>query len=433
MVEGVMGKTSETNALLARRHVAVTTGVGHVHPIFAERASNAEIWDIEGKRYIDFSSGIGVVNTGHLHPKVKTAVATQLEKFSHTSIHVMMYESYIAVCERLNALAPGTSEKRSMLINSGSEAVENAIKVARKYTGRSGVIAFSGGFHGRTLLSLSLTGRVVPYKAGYGPFAPEIYHAPFPSERNGVSVEVAIAGLEQLFKSDIECERVAAFLIEPVQGEGGFLPAPPEFLQKLREIADEKGIVLIVDEIQCGFGRSGKLFACEHAGIEPDLMTLAKGLAGGFPLSALVGKAEIMNSAPPSSLGGTYGGNPLACAAALAVMDIMEEEQLPQRAEQIGEHLRKRLNEMALHHPVIGDVRGLGSLMAIELFDDAEQRIPAVEKTQQLLTCARERGLILLSCGVNANVIRFLPPLTIEQNILDEGLDCLDLCLQQIK
>jgi 4-aminobutyrate aminotransferase len=281
-------------------------------------------------------------------------------------------------------------------------------------------------------LSLSLTGRVVPYKAGYGPFAPEIYHAPFPSERNGVSVEVAIAGLEQLFKSDIECERVAAFLIEPVQGEGGFLPAPPEFLQQLRKIADEKGIVFIVDEVQCGFGRSGKLFACEHAEIEPDLMTLAKGLAGGFPLSALVGKAEIMNSAPPSSLGGTYGGNPVSCAAALAVMDIMEEEKLPQRAEKIGQHLRKRLNAMALLYPIIGDVRGLGSLVAIELFDDPEHTVPAVEKTQQLLTCAREKGLILLSCGVNANVIRFLPPLTIEQDILDEGLDHLEFCLQQI-
>jgi 4-aminobutyrate aminotransferase/4-aminobutyrate aminotransferase/(S)-3-amino-2-methylpropionate transaminase len=428
-----MGQMAKTNRLLARRTAAVTSGVGHVHPLFAARAENAEIWDVEGKHYIDFSSGIGVVNTGHLHPKVKAAAAAQLEKFSHTSIHVMMYENYIEVCERLNALVPGDTEKRTMLINSGSEAIENAIKVARKYTGRSGVIAFSGGFHGRTLLSLSLTGRMTPYKVGYGPFAPEIYHAPFPNQRSGISVDAAIAGLEQLFRNDIESERVAAFLIEPVQGEGGFLPAPPEFLQKLRTIADEKGIVLILDEVQCGFGRSGKMFACEHAEIEPDLITLAKGLAGGFPLSALVGKAEIMNSAPPSSLGGTYGGNPISCAAALAVMEIMEEEKLPQRAAKLGKHMRKRLNEMAVSCPAIGDVRGLGSLIAIELFDDAEHTIPSAEKAATLLACARIKGLILLSCGVNGNVIRFLPPLTIEQQVLDDGLDILAQCLQQIR
>ncbi|MCK5809864.1 MAG: 4-aminobutyrate--2-oxoglutarate transaminase [Cocleimonas sp.] len=424
---------AKTNELLARRHYAVTTGVGQAHPLFAERAENAEIWDVEGRRYIDFSSGIGVVNTGHLHPKVKAAVAVQLEKFSHTCVHVMMYESYIEVCERLNALVPGDTEKRSLLLNSGSEAIENAIKVARKYTGRTGVIAFSGGFHGRTLLALSLTGRVVPYKAGYGPFAPEVYHAPFPNPRNGLSVDAAIAGLEQLFKSDIECERVAAFLIEPVQGEGGFLPAPPEFLQRLRTIADENGIVLIADEVQCGFGRSGKMFACEHAGIEPDLIVLAKGLAGGFPLSALVGKAEMMNAAPPSSLGGTYGGNPLACAAALAVFEVMEEEKIPQKAAKIGAHMMMRLNEMAETCPAIGDVRGLGSLVAIELFDDAEHTLPSMAKAMALVECARTQGLILLSCGVNGNVIRFLPPLTIEQAVLDEGLDCLALCLQQIK
>lgn len=428
-----MGKIAKTNELLARRHYAVTTGVGQAHPLFAERAENAEIWDVEGRRYIDFSSGIGVVNTGHLHPKVKAAVAVQLEKFSHTCVHVMMYESYIEVCERLNALVPGDTEKRSLLLNSGSEAIENAIKVARKYTGRTGVIAFSGGFHGRTLLALSLTGRVVPYKAGYGPFAPEVYHAPFPNPRNGLSVDAAIAGLEQLFKSDIECERVAAFLIEPVQGEGGFLPAPPEFLQRLRTIADENGIVLIADEVQCGFGRSGKMFACEHAGIEPDLIVLAKGLAGGFPLSALVGKAEMMNAAPPSSLGGTYGGNPLACAAALAVFEVMEEEKIPQKAAKIGAHMMMRLNEMAETCPAIGDVRGLGSLVAIELFDDAEHTLPSMAKAMALVECARTQGLILLSCGVNGNVIRFLPPLTIEQAVLDEGLDCLALCLQQIK
>lgn len=418
-----MSKTSE---ILARREAAVTSAVGHVHPLVAERASNAEIWDVDGRRYIDFSSGIAVVNTGHLHPKVKAAASAQLDKFSHTCVHVVMYEKYIRVAERLNKLAPGDSPKKTLLVNSGAEAIENAIKVARKFTGRTGVIAFSGGFHGRTLLTMSLTGRVVPYKAGFGPFAPEIFHAPFPTKMNGVSVDDAIAGLEQLFKSDIERERVAAFIIEPVQGEGGFYPAPPEFMQKLRAIADEHGIVLIADEIQCGFGRSGKMFACEHSGVEPDLIALAKGLAGGFPLAALVGKAEILDSAPAASLGGTYGGNPVSCAASLAVMDVMEEENLPQRAAEMGVRMVKRLKSMAADNPMIGDVRGLGSLVAIELFEGEDNRTPSPQKTADLLSYAREHGLLLLSCGVNGNVIRFLPPLTIEWEILDEGLDIIE-------
>ena len=420
---------SKTSDLIARREAAVTSGVGHVHPIFAERAENAEIWDVDGKRFIDFSSGIGVVNTGHLHPKVKAAAIEQLDKFSHTCIHVAMYESYIKVAERLNQLVPGDSPKKTLLMNSGSEAVENAVKVARKYTGRTGVIAFNGGFHGRTLLTMSLTGRVVPYKAGFGPFVPEVFHAPFPNERAGISVDDAIESLQQLFKSDIEKERVAAFIIEPIQREGGFYAAPPEFLQKLRKIADENGILLIADEIQCGFGRSGKMFACEHAGIEPDLITLAKGLAGGFPVSALVGKSEIMDSAPPASLGGTYGGNPVACAAILAVLDVMIEEDIPAKAAKIGEHLISRLESMAKSHPIIGDVRGLGSLVAIELFDNGK---PAAEKTAALQAAAREKGLMLLSCGSNGNVIRFLPPLTIESSILDEGLDIIEECLKEL-
>ena len=304
--------------------------------------------------------------------------------------------------------------------------------MARKYTGHTGVIAFNGGFHGRTLLTMSLTGRVVPYKAGFGPFAPEIYHAPFPNELQGVSVKDALKGLEQLFKSDIEKERVAAFIIEPVQGEGGFYAAPPEFLQELRAIADENGIVLIADEIQCGFGRTGKMFACEHSEIEPDLIALAKGLAGGFPLSALVGKAEIMDSAPPASLGGTYGGNPVACAAALAVLDIMEEENIPEKAAEMGAYMIQRLKEMAIAYPIIGDVRGLGSLIAIELFEDGDQEVPATAKTAALQAVAREKGLILLTCGPGGNVVRFLPPLTIEREILDEGLDILEEGLGQL-
>lgn len=425
---------SATKDLMERRNAAVTTGVGHVHPLFAEHAINAEIWDVDGKRFIDFSSGIGVVNTGHLHPKVKAAAVAQLDKFSHTCIHVVMYENYIEVAERLNKLAPGNSTKKTLLMNSGSEAVENAIKVARKYTGRTGVIAFNGGFHGRTLMTMSLTGRMVPYKAGFGPFAPEVFHAPFPIERYGISIDDAIAGLEQLFKTEIERERVAAFIIEPVQGEGGFYPAPPEFLQKLRKIADDYGIVLIADEIQCGFGRSGKMFVCDHAGIEPDLITIAKGLAGGFPLSALVGKAEILDSAPPSSLGGTYGGNPVSCAAALAVMDIMEEENIPEKATRIGIHMIKRLEEMVVESNLNADVRGLGSLVALEIFEDVDgEEIPSPAKTAAIQNCAREKGLILLTCGINGNVVRFLPPLTIEQEVLDEGLDILAECMQTIQ
>jgi len=424
-----MSKTSE---LLARRAAAVTSGLGHVHPIFAERAENAELWDVDGKRYIDFSSGIGVVNTGHLHPKVKAAAIAQLEKFSHTCIHVAMYEEYIAVAERLNALVPGDTPKRTLLMNSGSEIVENAIKLARKYTGRTGVIAFNGGFHGRTHMTLSLTGRMVPYKTGFGPFVPEVFHAPFPNEQNGVSIDDAIAGLEQLFKSDVERERVAAFIIEPVQGEGGFHTVPFEFMRKLRQIADDNGILLIADEIQCGFGRSGKMFACEHSGIEPDMIVLAKGLAGGFPVSALVGKEEIMNCAPAASLGGTYGGNPVACAAILAVLDVMEEENLPQKAAEMGEHMLKRLNAMADENPVIKNIRGLGSLVAMELYEGDQYQTPSSVKTAALLTAAREKGLMLLSCGVNGNVIRFLPPLTIERDILDEGLDIIAECVKAL-
>lgn len=423
---------SKTSDLIARREAAVSSGVGHVHPIFAERAKNAEIWDVDNKRFIDFSSGIGVVNTGHLHPKVRAAAIAQLDYFSHTCIHVAMYEPYIKLAERLNELVPGNSPKKTLLMNSGSEAIENAIKVARKYTGRSGIIAFNGGFHGRTLLSLSLTGRIIPYKAGYGPFVPEIFHAPFPNKDKGISIDRAIEGLEQLFKSDIEKERVAAFIIEPVQGEGGFYAAPSEFLQRLRKIADQSGILLITDEIQCGFGRSGKMFACEYSGIEPDLITLAKGLAGGYPISALVGKKDIMDSAPASSLGGTYGGNPIACAAALAVIDVMEEERLPERALTIGGIMIRRFKKMAESYRIIGDVRGLGSLVAIELFDEGDKNKPSLEKTTELQVCARERGLILLSCGINGNVIRFLPPLTIEMEVLEEGLDIIEACFQEM-
>ena len=423
---------SKTNDLLARREAAVTSGLGHVHPIFADRAKNAELWDVEGKRYIDFAAGIAVVNTGHLHPKVKAAVIAQLDKFSHTSINVVMYEPYIELAEKLNALAPGDSQKKTILINSGAEAIENCIKISRCYTNRTAVICFNGAFHGRTLLTMGMTGKVIPYKAGFGPFPTDIYHAPFPNDIYGVSSDDAITGLQQLFKSDIDPGRVAAFVIEPVQGEGGFYIAPTEFMHKLKAIADEHGILLVADEIQTGFGRTGKMFACEHSGIEPDLIAMAKGLAGGFPISAVTGKAEIMDAVPAASLGGTYSGNPVACAAALAVIDVMDEEQLPQRAATLGAHMKKRLNAMAETYSMIGDVRGLGMMVAIELFDNGDRKQPAAAKTATILASAREKGLILLSCGINANVIRFLAPLTIEENILDEGLYILEQCLKEV-
>lgn len=434
MPELIIGDTlvSKNSELLKRRAAAVPAGVGNIHPVFADRAENAEIFDVDGKRYIDFAAGIAVVNTGHLHPKVKQAVKDQLEKFSHTCFHVAMYENYVRLAERINELAPGDTAKKTMFVTTGAEAVENAIKVARSYTGRSGIVAFSGGFHGRTLLALSMTGKVVPYKAGFGPMPAEVYHAPYPNPLYGISSADALAGVEKLFKSDIEPKRVAAFMIEPVQGEGGFYIAPPEFMQGLRKLADEHGILLISDEVQTGFARTGKMFATEYSGIEPDMMTMAKGLAGGFPLAALTGKAEIMDAVSPGGVGGTYAGNPLGCAAALAVLDVISEENLTGKAIEQGAHLQNRLKAMAEKVDFIGDVRGLGAMVAFELFDDVASLTPAPEKTKALLEKAREKGLLLLSCGNNANVIRMLAPLTIERELLDEGLAIIEECLSEL-
>jgi len=319
-----------------------------------------------------------------------------------------------------------------MMVTTGAEAVENAIKFARAYTKRSGIIAFAGGFHGRTIMSVSLTGKVVPYKAGFGPFPAEVYHAPFPNELYGISVDDAIEGLEQLFKTDIEASRVAAFIVEPIQGEGGFYPAPPEFLQRLRKLADQYGILLICDEVQTGCGRTGKLFATEHSGIEPDMMTLAKGLAGGFPISALVGKAEIMDAVAPGGVGGTYAGNPLAVAAALAALDVIEEENLLQAACNQEEHMKARITRLANEVKCIGDVRGVGAMVAFELFEDVGSLKPAPELAKALVAKAAENGLLLLSCGNHGNVIRILAPLTIEKELIDEGLDIMESCLKAL-
>ena len=425
----VAAPAGRSNAELQRlRESAVPRGVATMLPVFVERARNAEMWDAEGNRYIDFASGIAVLNTGHNHPGVVSAVASQLEAFSHTCFQVAPYEVYVTLAERLNRLMPGGAPRKTIFLSTGAEAVENAIKIARAHTGRPGVVAFAGGFHGRTMMGMALTGKVVPYKVGFGPFPSEVFHLPFPIPYHGVSTEQALAALDQLFRADIEPSRVGAMIVEPVQGEGGFYVAPPEFLQALRRICDEHGIVLVVDEIQTGFARTGRLFAFEHAGIDPDLVTMAKSLAGGFPLSAVCGRAEIMDAPEPGGLGGTYAGSPLACAAGHAVLDAIEGENLCERAEVLGERLRGHLESMRRSNElgsVIGDVRGLGAMVAMELVHDADAARPDPELTKALVAECARRGLVILACGVRGNVIRFLAPLTADEAIVDEGMGIL--------
>lgn len=413
---------STNKELLAIREAATPRGVATQTAVFADRALNAEIWDVEGRRYIDLAAGIAVINTGHNHPRIVAAAREQLERFSHTCFQVTPYDVYVRLAERLNAAAPGTTPKKTIFLTTGVEAVENAVKIARRHTGRSGLIAFSGAFHGRTMMGMALTGKVVPYKAGFGPFPAEVFHVPFPIEYHGIGVEDSLEALHALFKSDVEPDRVAAIVIEPVQGEGGFYPAPVEFLQQLRSICNEHGIVMIVDEIQTGFGRTGKLFAIEHAGIEPDLMPIAKSLAGGFPLSGVVGKAEIMDAVPPGGLGGTYAGSPLACAAGLAVLDVIEDEALCQRANDIGVMIRAWASELQAQNKVIGHVRGVGAMCAIEIVKDGDPDRPDPELTRAIALEALCEGVLLLTCGVRGNVIRFLPPLTIEKDLLADAL-----------
>ncbi|MFM2110437.1 MAG: hypothetical protein RLZZ372_1361 [Pseudomonadota bacterium] len=422
-----------TNADLARRRMAaIPRGVGNLLQVYAEHASNAEIWDVEGRRYIDFASGIAVLNTGHLHPRVQAAVAAQLAKLSHTCFQVTPYENYVALAERLNEIVPGSGPKKTIFLTTGAEAIENAVKIARHHTKRSAVIAFGGSFHGRTLACMSLTGKVQPYKAGFGSMLPDVFHAPFPIEYHGVSVAQSLAAIENLFKADVDPQRVAALIVEPVQGEGGFYVAPPEFLQALRALCDRHGIVFIVDEVQTGFARTGRMFAIEHSGVEPDLVTLAKSLAGGLPLSAVVGKAEIMDSPAPGGLGGTYAGSPLGCAAGLAVLEVIESEQLCTRAERLGAAVRARLTALQSRWPCIGEVRGQGAMVAMELVKDRRPDAPDAELTKALVQAAGRRGLVLLSCGVHANVIRFLMPLTTPDAILAEGLAILEAALEDV-
>ena len=422
---------STNKELIARREAAVPRGVASAHPVFAAHAENAELWDVEGKRYIDFAGGIAVLNTGHRHPKVMAAVAEQLSHFTHTCFQVSPYESYIALAERLNALAPINGPAKTIFFTTGSEALENAVKIARAATGRSGIITFAGGYHGRTMMTMAMTGKVLPYKKKFAPMPAEVYHVPFPHAPFGVTVEDSLRAIDMLFRADIEPERTAAIVLEPVQGEGGFIQAPTELMQALRSLCDRHGILLVVDEVQTGFARTGKMFGVEHSGVKPDIMTVAKSLAGGFPLSGVIGRADIMDAAEPGGLGGTYAGFPVACAAALAVLDVIEEEKLVERANQIGEKMKSRLKAIATRNDSapIANIRGPGAMIAFDVVKTRGTEEPDADSTKKILTKAREHGLILLSCGVYGNAIRLLVPLTASNKLLDEGLDTLEIAL----
>ena len=418
----------------ARKEDAVARGQGNIAPVYVERALGSELWDVEGKRFIDFGTGIAVCSAGHCHPKITAAVAEQLEKFSHTCVMVTPYDSSVRLAEKLNELAPGPSKKKSIFVTTGAEAIENAVKIARAHTGRRGVIAFNGGFHGRTMLAMGLTGKITPYKNLFGPFPAELYHAPFPIEYHGISVEDSLKGLDNLFKADIAPSDVAAIIVEPVQGEGGFYPAPVEFLQQLRALCDEHGIMLVVDEIQTGFARTGKMFCSEYAGVEADLMTVAKGMANGFPIAAVVGKADIMDSPLPGGLGGTYAGSPLGCVAGLAMIDVIEEENLVDAAVHVGELFNSRLQALQTKFSDnIGHLRtSHGAMMAMELVKNGDAEQPDAELTKALIGRAYENGLVLLSCGSRGNVIRFLPALNISDALVNEGMDIFEKCLQEL-
>lgn len=411
-----------------RRDEAVSNGIATAFPVSIARALNSEVWDVEGRRYIDFAGGIAVLNTGHRHPKVIEAVRAQLDLFTHTAFQVVGYEGYVAVCERLNALAPFSGPAKSVLFTTGAEAVENAVKIARAGTGRTGLIAFSGGFHGRTSLAMGLTGKVVPYKRNFGISPPGIFHLPFPASSLDTTVEDSLRALQVLFRADIDPSQVAAFIVEPILGEGGFLELPAELLRALRALCDEHGIVLIADEVQSGFARTGKMFAIEHSGVQPDLVAVAKSLAGGFPLSGVIGRRDLMDSVDPGGLGGTYAGSPIACAAALAVLDVIEEEGLVERADVIGAQLKGAIENASQQNDAVGisSVRGRGAMIA---FDIVKHRgttsVPDLNSTKAVIRAALSAGLILLSCGVHGNTIRLLNPLTISDELLKEGLQLL--------
>ncbi len=424
VVPDVVATTTTNASLIARREAAVARGVASAAPIFARYAENAELWDVEGNRFVDFAGGIAVLNTGHRHPKVIAAAKAQEDHYTHTSFQVVPYEPYIALAEKLNALAPGDHAKKSLLVTTGAEAVENAVKIARAATGRPGVIAFTGGYHGRTLLTLGMTGKISPYKKDVGPFPSDIFRAPFPSVRDGITVHDALTGLQNLFLTDAQPERIAAIIIEPVLGEGGYTPVPFEMMQALRDICDTHGIMLIADEIQAGFGRTGTWFAIEHSGVVPDLITVAKSMAGGYPIAGVIGRAEVMDSVIPGGLGGTYGGNPVACAAALAAIEAIEEEGLLARSTALGETFRARFAEIGARVAPyrMWDIRGLGAMLAVEFVTDFETAKPDPDLTKAVVAHALQRGLILLACGMHGNALRIMVPLTASDAIIDEGL-----------
>ncbi len=424
------GDRVKNNELNKRRLQATPRGIGVMCNFFADRAENATLWDIEGNEVIDFAAGIAVLNTGHRHPKVVAAVEKQLHAFTHTAYQVVPYESYVTLAEKINARVPIEGPAKTAFFSTGAEAVENAIKIARAYTKRPGVIAFGGGFHGRTSMTMALTGKVAPYKIGFGPFPGSIFHAQYPNAVHDVSTQDALKSLERIFKADIAPDQVAAILLEPVQGEGGFVIAPDDFMQGVRKLCDQHGILLIADEVQSGYARTGKLFAMEHYSVKPDLITMAKSLAGGLPLSAVSGRAEVMDAPAPGGLGGTYAGNPLAIASALAVLEVIEEEQLCERSRMLGETLVAELNKAKAACPYIADVRALGSMVAVE-FSDPQSGEPSPAFTQKVQAHALEAGLLLLSCGVYGNVIRFLYPLTIPDAQFRRALDILSRSLAQ--
>jgi 4-aminobutyrate aminotransferase / (S)-3-amino-2-methylpropionate transaminase / 5-aminovalerate transaminase len=412
-----------SKAILERKDKVIAGPLSITIPVVIEEGRGATLTDVDGNTFIDFTGGVGCLNVGHSHPKLVEAAQEQLTHFAHTDFTVVPYEVYVTLAERLIALAPFTGPAKAAFFNAGTEAVENAIKFARSYTKRPAVVVFEGAFHGRTLLSMTMTSKTHPYKAGLGPFAPEVYRVPFAQDYRGPDTRTALAALERALVTQVAAEQVAAIVIEPVQGEGGFVVAPRDFMAGIRRLCDQHGIVLVVDEVQTGFGRTGKMFAIEHYGIEPDLMTVAKSIAGGLPLSGVIGKAEIMDAPPDSAIGGTYVGNPVAQAAALAVLDVFEEENLVERAQQIGERIRERMVSWQERIEQIGDVRGLGAMLAIEFVRDRDSKEPDPELATAVVEAAAERGLLLLKSGIYSNCIRVLCPLVLTDAELDEALE----------
>ncbi len=427
----------KSQALMARRQKFVARGLSATMSVFAAKADGAIIEDVDGNRFIDFAGGIGTMNIGHARPEVTRAIAEQAEKFTHTCFSVMMYESYVALAERICKIAPGSSPKKALFLNSGAEAVENAVKIARYATGRPAIIVFDNAYHGRTLMTMTMTAKVKPYKYRFGPYAPEVYRAPFPyAYRMGMSPEEAsqwcIKELERMFIGEVAPDQVAAIVIEPVQGEGGFMVAPAGFLRDLKALCEKHGIVFIADEIQTGFCRTGKMFAVEHDGVEPDLMLIAKSMGAGMPISGVVGKAELMDAPPPGMLGGTYSGNPVACAAALAVLDLYEQEDLAARSQEIGNRIIERFSRLQEQYTCIGDVRGLGGMVAMELVKDRTSQEPDGKITNEILAEAQAHGLVVIKAGMYDNVIRVLVPLCVTDEQLEEGLNILEAAVHTV-